>query len=246
MTVLRKFAHYRRTHSLGIRILRALSLFAVLLLLLVASYRLGVGAGGDQERIATLECEDVQALLIKHRDELESLRQQVITLRKGAEIDRAAASELRSQAVIAQRNIVRLEQEIALFKSITDASIRTKGVALHSFELLKGKNDSSFRYRAVFLQRAQKHAAIKGHLTLEVTGMDGGKPRALALAALAPVPEPGPAGKLELNFVYFQMIEGDITLPAGFVPVSVRIRAEVSGARSQRIDRSFGWHVVEA
>jgi hypothetical protein len=185
--------------------------------------------------------EDVQALLVKHRDELESLRQQVITLRKGAEIDRAAASEVRSQAAIAQGNIVRLEQEIELFKSITDASIRTKGVELHSFELFEGESDNSFKYRVVFLQRAQKHATIKGNLTLEISGTDDGIPRKLALTALAPVPAPGPAGRLELNFVYFQMIEGDITLPAGFVPV--RIRAEV-GCRSQRIDRSFEWHLV--
>ncbi len=247
VAALHMFARNRRTRSLRTQTLRAVSLLAGLVLLLVVSYRLGVGAaGGDQERIATVECEDVQALLVKHRDELESLRQQVITLRKGAEIDRAAASEVRSQAAIAQGNIVRLEQEIELFKSITDASIRTKGVELHSFELFEGESDNSFKYRVVFLQRAQKHATIKGNLALEISGTDDGIPRKLALTALAPVPAPGPAGRLELNFVYFQMIEGDITLPAGFVPASVRIRAEVSGARSQRIDRSFEWHLVEA
>ena len=245
MAVLHMFARNRRTRFLRVRIARVLSLLAVLLLLLVVAYRLGVGAGGDQERIATMECEDVQALQAKHRDELGSLRQQVITLRKGAEIDRAAASEVRSHATVAQANIVRLEQEVELFKSITDASVHTKGLALHSFELLQGKSDGAFKYRVVFLQRAQKHATIKGHLTLEVSGTDDGIPRTLALTALTPDPKPGQGGRLELNFVYFQMVEGDITLPAGFVPAFVRIRAEVSGARSQRIDRSFEWHLVE-
>ncbi|MBK6287522.1 MAG: hypothetical protein IPJ33_00595 [Gammaproteobacteria bacterium] len=236
----------RRAQSLRARILRVLSVLAILVLALVVSYRLGVSAGGNQERIATMECEDAQALLAKHRDELNSLHQQVITLRKGAEIDGAAASEVRSQAAIAQAKIVRLEQEVALFKSITDASIRTKGVALHSFELFAGADDRSFRYRAVFLQRAQKHSTIKGHLTLEVSGTDSGGARTLALKALAPNPEPGPTGRLSLDFVYFQMVEGDITLPSGFLPSLVRIRAEVSGARSQRIDRSFEWHLSEA
>lgn len=235
----------RRTQSLRAGALRALSALAILLLVLAVSYRLGMSAGGNKERIATMECEDAQALLAKQRDELNTLRQQVMTLRKGAEIDAAVASEVRSHAASAQAKIVRLEQEVELFKSIADASIRTKGVALHSFELFEGADASSFRYRAVFLQRAQKHSTIKGHLTLEVSGTDGGKARTLALKALAPNPEPGPAGRLALDFVYFQMVEGDITLPSGFVPSLVRIRAEVSGARSQRIDRSFEWHLVE-
>ncbi|MBP1688753.1 MAG: hypothetical protein H6Q33_4896, partial [Deltaproteobacteria bacterium] len=45
--------------------------------------------------------------------------------------------------------------------------------------------------------------------------------------------------------VYFQTLEGDFSLPEGFQPLQVRVRAEIKAGRPQQAERTFDWTVVE-
>jgi hypothetical protein len=49
---------------------------------------------------------------------------------------------------------------------------------------------------------------------------------------------------IKLRFKYFQNIEGDLELPAGFVPEQIHITAVETAPMAKTINNSFSW-VVE-
>lgn len=236
----------QRDYARRIHIARLLLIALALLIAVYLAYQRGLADGEYADRIDAMKSPALQPYLSQCRAETDDLRQRVVILETGTEIDREAAATLRVELAAAQAATARLEREIELFKSITDPSIRTKGLALHSFELLPAEAEHAYRYRMIFLQRAQKHVELKGSATMRVSGTEGGKPRTLELAQIATDDSGAAPARLGLQFVYFQVLEGTITLPSGFAPAQVRVQAETGGARPQRVDRTLEWAIAES
>jgi cell division protein FtsB len=191
--------------------------------------------------------EQLRALELVHQgteEEVGALEQQVMNLRKGAEIDAAAAAEARSDLARARSEVSRLEQEVSLFESLIDSSVKTRGLVIHEFLILDSGSAAAghYRYRIVLLQRAQRHVELTGSATMSIVGMLDGKERRFELPELGP----NEADRFRpLKLTYFQVIEGDIALPKGLLPQRITVTADIKTGKPQRIQRSFDWVVEE-
>jgi hypothetical protein len=47
--------------------------------------------------------------------------------------------------------------------------------------------------------------------------------------------------EMELNFRYFQRLEGRLELPEGFVPHRVVVRVKTSGNHGPQLEKTFDW-----
>jgi len=231
---------YSPSHRVRRRIALVIAaFFAVAILCWIAWFR---GAQG-----ATLAKQELQALELVHRNLVEQtngLEQQLTNLRKGAEIDAAAAKQARLDVARARSEIARLEQEVSLYQSLIDSSVSTKGLVIHqaTVSLSHPASPGRYRYRIVLLQRSQRHVELTGMATMSIVGVLEGRERRFDLSQLG-VPE---ADSLRpLNLIYFQVLEGEIVLPEGLAPHRMIVKAEIKTGKPQKVERSFDWVVEE-
>jgi hypothetical protein len=230
----------RRWHGLRNMVLTTIGVLAVM----SASYWLG--ARRTEPSTVPLDSGAIQAPSCDREcpQELEECRQQAVNLGKGAEIDAGVLAQARSEAAQARSRIERLEQEMTLYRSLVDDSVRTAGVSAHSLEIVRVPPvvEQRYRYRLTFIQRASRYVELQGFATVTVQGTEGGKPRSVGLSELAGTRSDG---RLPLRFVYFQTLEGEYSLPLGFQPLRVRVQADIRTGRPQKVERTFDWALLE-
>ena len=180
-------------------------------------------------------------LFERSKQRVAALQQQVATLEKGAEIDHATAVASRTEMARTRAEIVQLRREVSIYESLLDASARTRGLAVHHFEVERRAN-GQFGYRITLLQRTAKYARIRGDGWINITGLQNGARRTLAHEEVLPV---AGSKSLPLDLVYFQVLEGELSLPAGFQPEQVQFTARITGTRAQRLDQTIDWVLQE-
>ena len=169
-----------------------------------------------------------------------------MNLSKGAEIDAAVLAQTRTEVAEGRARMARLEQEVTLYRSLVDGSVRTAGVSVHSLDIARvaGSEGQRYRYRLTFIQRAERPTEVQGLALITVVGTRDGKAHSLPL----PGPDERRSGnRVPFRFVYFQTLEGDFSLPEGFQPAQVRIRTQINARKGkpQPAERTFEWTVVE-
>jgi hypothetical protein len=220
------------------------SVIGVVVVVACLSYGLGTYRAGQLGLLYSAEKAETSRQSNECLEQLEQCRQQAVNLSKGAEIDAAVLAQTRSEVAQGRARMAKLEQDVTLYRSLVEGSVRTGGVSVHSLEIARvaGDQEQRYRYRLTFIQRAQRQVEVQGLALISVTGTRNGKEFNFGL--------PGPDGpksgnRVPLRFVYFQTLEGDFSLPDGFQPLQVHVRAEIRKGKPQKAQRSFDWIVVE-
>jgi hypothetical protein len=94
----------------------------------------------------------------------------------------------------------------------------------------------------VVQQETRKHELLKGELSAEVFGTLGEEPASYSLAELS---DDIGGSALPLRFRYFQAIEGELILPAGFEPLGVSVVASSSTPRKAEVREQYPWQLQE-
>lgn len=212
-----------------------------MLALLVMSHLSGRLASGPSPAGEPVGVVELEAQVRAARDELKALEQQLATARAAVVVERAAASQVRSELSKAQATADRLARESELYRSLMDSSVRTRGLTLHKLEIRPSKAARAFGYRITLLQRAQRHVELQGTLVLSLKGIRDGKPQTVSGKQLGPV-----AGeRIPLRLIYFQTLEGEIQLPEGFEPEQIRLVLDIVKGRPQKLDFVREWNPRE-
>jgi hypothetical protein len=223
---------------------RSTVIVTVIVAVACVSYWLGTYRAGKVAVMSGADKAEMSRESGECREQLEECRQQTVNLSKGAEIDAAVLAQTRTEVAQARARMARLEQDVTLYRSLVEGSVRTAGVSVHSLDIARvaGDEGQRYRYRLTFIQRAERQVEVQGFASLSVSGTRDGKALSIGL--------PGPDGqrsgnRVPLRFVYFQTLEGDFSLPEGFQPLQVRVRAEIRKGKRQHAERAFDWTVVE-
>src|SRR5690606_6026724 len=99
-----------------------------------------------------------------------------------------------------------------------------------------------FRYRLELKQMGNNDNFITGHANVNILGFEGTRERSIPLREVSINEE---QTDIKLQFRYFQNIEGELVLPAGFMPDKVQIHAVAQGADAKTVQKSFGWLVQD-
>jgi hypothetical protein len=91
----------------------------------------------------------------------------------------------------------------------------------------------------VLVQSMRQDAFVSGSVIVEIEGVQGNK--ALQLPLAKAVSDAQADTQLPFRFRYFQNIEQDIVLPAGFEPRAVTV--EVKTAKLAPVRESYPWQV---
>jgi hypothetical protein len=218
----------------------------VVILLLVAGYLLfkaGVRSTGydlmvmDKERSFWLQKE--YSLV----EELRKLKEQNAILQRGQQVEHEANNALEKSIVALQEELIELKSELKFYRGIVAPSQNVKGLNIQRLTLFDNPEEHSFDFKLVLTQVIKKgRRYVNGSVKLFVIGTSGGEEKQLSTADIG-IDED--SKKMLFRFKYFQIINGVISLPDGFVASKVRVVLKESGKRKKQVTKEFEWVVEE-
>lgn len=225
------------------KLIVVLALALVLALVLAVGFYLGQmaaysGMGRNPTSYRTL-----QAQLLAAQDTLSERDSELEVQRTRHAVDRAALEMVRSDLATQNEQIAGLEEGLNFYRSLMVPGDLDEGLSIRGIELVAGVEPRHYAYRIVLLQQqARKQPMVVGKLRVTVTGMQGQEALEYPLVALSgDIKEDA----IAINFRYFQSVEGELTVPEGFEPQSVRVMAQVTKPRKIEVGDEFPWQLQE-
>jgi hypothetical protein len=179
--------------------------------------------------------DNAQTLLGTQQARLNELEQRAATLSRSDQITRDANRDLQGTLAERDEEISGLRADVAFYERFVGATGQRRGLSVHELHL-QPQAGLAWHFIATLTQNLNRGAVNSGRLTVSIEGTRNGKLQRLAWSDLRQ--EPNAAGS-PYSFKYFQQVEGDLVLPAGFQPLRLSVRlVPASGAA---VEQSFTW-----
>lgn len=165
----------------------------------------------------------------------EKLSQEVATLRRSDQISRDANRDLERTLAERDEEIAGLRADIAFYERFVGATGQRRGLSVHDLEMRLQSGDA-WHFVATLTQNVNRGAVNSGRITLALEGTRNDKLERLSWSTLRKQTN---APGLGYSFKYFQQVEGEVMLPAGFKPLRVTVRLVPEGGSA--VEQSFPW-----
>lgn len=165
----------------------------------------------------------------------ERLVQQVATLKRSDQISRDANLDLQRTLAERDEEIAGLRADVAFYENFVGATGQRRGLSVHQIEM-RPQNGDVWRFTATLTQNLNRGAVNSGRLLLAIEGTRNDRLEKLAWGTLRKSPT---APGQPYSFKYFQQVEGEVMLPAGFKPLRVTVRLVPQSGSA--VEQSFPW-----
>lgn len=165
----------------------------------------------------------------------DALAQRVAVLSRSDQVSREANTRLQSTLAQREEQIAQLRADVDFYERLVGATGQRHGLGVHALHMRRQQGDA-WHFTAVLIQNLERDAVTAGQLTLAVEGSRKGRLETLDWPTLRQQPR---APGTPFSFRYFQEVEGDVFLPAGFTPVRVIARLQPRGAAV--VERQVTW-----
>lgn len=179
---------------------------------------------------------EAQVDLLERRN--AKLNARVAELEMARELDRDAYGQVERTIGEMQSKLARQGDDLAFYRSIVSPEDGVQGLRIQRFAVRPGTGPREYVVDVTLIQALRQDALLSGSLQVVVQGITAGRPARYTLEQL------GGTGRNSFSFRYFQTLERSITLPEGFLPYDVEVRAQAGRGTSVR--RSFPWKVRDA
>ena len=231
--VIRAHSPARRLTVIGV-----IGLIAAFALYIV--YELGrFNAGYDRLEVAQQRTElevEIERLGKSNRD----LRTQL------AELDTIRIGRAREQAEVTrtigdlQAQVARQTQELAFYRGIVAQGATAVGVKVQQLHIAPGGRAQHFMVHIALVRSVRPDSVAVGSIALSVDGATAdGKQTTLDLPTITPAKQK----ELPFNFRYFENLDQDVVLPAGFLPEKMDVEVRSNKKDVAPASQSFSWKV---
>ena len=168
----------------------------------------------------------------------QRLNARVAELEMARRLDRDAYGQIERTLGDLQSQLARQTDDLAFYRSIVSPADGIQGLRIQRFEVVQGASPREFVLKLTLVQAMRHESIVSGLVQIELSGLQGDKPRRLAIGDLT-----GKQGaRLPFSLRYFQTLEQPITLPEGFEAFETSITVS-SGKLHFPMQRSFPWKV---
>ena len=180
--------------------------------------------------------------LVSRIEELESRNQNLV--QKNAHLDGTSrierdAYELANQELVKlQQELLAQKEELAFYRGIVSPKDAALGVNLQSFEMRKKNNQNQYSYKMILTKNGKSTRKISGGAIVRIRGERAGSVSELKLSDLS---LENSEKVTKFSFRYFQVFEGDITLPDGFMPFEVEIGIKPTTKKVKSFSETISW-----
>ena len=167
------------------------------------------------------------------------LSQQLANLEREKQIDQQAYTEIKSSLESMQNEISDLKEEVAFYRGIASPQDATHGVRIQNLELSGNGSERGYSYKLVLVQMTKEKRMTSGMVKLSVQGLLNQVQKEYSFRELA-----GRESVGKFRFKYFGLTEGDIILPADFIPTRVVVHVTVELPKHFDVEEVFAWQDI--
>lgn len=215
------------------RIFVAVSVVLVILLGF-GVFELGRRAGGYFSLEAGRQRSAMEAELARLGGENRSLKEEVARLQTTLDVDVEAQRRLREALQATEAEVAELNEDLAFYRRIMSPPDGKGGLRVQTFDVERDGQSDRYRLKLVLVQARQQDRKAQGQVTLQLEGSRAGEDATLGLADLAAEP-PG------FDFLYFQDIVLEVTLPDDFAAETAQVVLTPRGKGAAPVTASFPW-----
>jgi hypothetical protein len=153
------------------------------------------------------------------------------------------SSQANLKKTIEEREATIAEQETSLefYRQLMVVDNKKEGLDLNSYTITRGDITGALHFRFTFVQYAKQHQNLSGRVNVRLEGKEKGK---VAIYYLRDLLTTTNANFGQLQFKYYQILEGDFTLPKGFEPQQIVVDADLT-IKSEPWQRKLAWQIEE-
>ena len=168
--------------------------------------------------------------------ELTELRARAAQNERQLQMERAAAADLAKQVKALTFDNAKLKEDLAFFQSVmAPPGAREGAISVSRFRLQPEGSTGEYRYQMVLVQSGQRSKEFRGRLQLVIDVQQEGR----KVAVMVPNDKEIDAKDYQLNFKFFQRVEGTFKLNPGSVLQGVQVRVFENGSRSPKLTQNL-------
>ena len=186
---------------------------------------------------AASELAQLQDTLARKEKELAELRSRAAQSDRQVQIDGAAAADLARQVRALTSENAALKEDLAFFQSLMSRTGAREGaISVNRFRLHPEAAAGEYRYQLLLVQNGERPREFHGRLQLVLDVQNAGRKVVLVLPAEAE----REGSDFQLNFRFFQRIEGTFKLMPGSVLKGMQVRVFEKGVRNPKLTLTLG------
>ena len=170
----------------------------------------------------------------------DDLSQQLANMERAREIDKQAYADIDASLESMQNEIAELKEEVAFYRGIVSPQDATQGVRVQKLQLVSNGGERGYSYKLVLVQTIKATRFTRGEVKLTVQGLLDQAQKEYSFGELSGRNAEGE----KFRFKYFGKTEGDIILPADFIPTRVVVHVKVASPKSSEVEAVFAWQDV--
>lgn len=196
--------------------------------------------GGYDAEQSRARIEMLELRLAELQSENRQLRDKLARVEQTAQVDRMTYSKVNEDLKSSRAQVYALEKQLAFYRRILEPAPGKDGPQVDELRIEALPETGRFRFRVTLVQGGKRGKTVKGSAQVAVEGKLNGRSRVLELNVLTQ----GKTNTLVFAFKHYQNLEGEMLLPSGFKPDSVKVKLIVPGKTGADVERRIPW--VEA
>lgn len=178
--------------------------------------------------------------------ELEETQQRYQQLEVDLLVAREAVRDGRKVISDLEQQLFKLQQDLAIYQGALAPNAMVPGLRFQAFELQSTERTDVYRYKVMVSRVGSESETTQATLFIDVHGLSDGEEVVIPLSSMTAAKDDQ---GLALDFRYFQVVpasgrEAELSLPEGFQPKRVHLRAEHDG--KTLVEQMFDWKVTGA
>jgi hypothetical protein len=214
----------------------ALLLIVLIVICVYSGYRIGNFYHGYQVKTLAQQKTRLDSLYDKHVEQ----NSRINTLEVELEVEHMANQRSQTLLKTMENQHYQVKKELAFYEKIMAPEKTADGLVIDRVSVYPTGSPHHFRFQVVLVQQLLRKRFVKGYVALTLAGSLDNKPSQLKLSAISTLTQKD----LSFSFQYFQIIEGEFTLPENFLPEKIdlsTILTKNKWQKYQRIDEKFLW-----
>jgi hypothetical protein len=216
----------------------ALFLLTVISLCLFTGYR--VGNYYHHFQVISLEQQKLRLEQLYQQQEDNMAR--IHTLEVELTVEQLANIKAQELLKEAAEQKFEVKKQLAFYEKIMAPEKEAAGLFVENINIVSSKAPNQYHFQVTLVQQQLKRRYSKGYIELLFEGQEGSKSVKLKLSEVAELNKKD----LQFSFQYFQIINGEFTLPANFTPERILVSAILTKSRWQKYakkDKTVLWQV---
>jgi hypothetical protein len=199
----------------------------------------GRSRAGFDSRTAAQRQEQLQSNIYTLQESNSLLSQQVANLQREKQVDQQAYAKIKSSLESMQNEISELKEEVAFYRGIAAPQDAAQGLRIQNLQISGNGSERGYSYKLVLVQTTKGKHETRGVVKLTAQGLLNQVQKEYSFGEMA-----GREARGKFRFKYFGEMEGDIILPADFIPTRVVVHVTVESPKHSEVEEVFAWQDI--